>query len=84
MNRNIKIDIINEPFQYTYEEKHNRGNRNQFLIIFFIALAFSLIPSNFITIIIKEKENNSKHLQIISGISLFGYVYTKNIWLFYI
>jgi ATP-binding cassette subfamily A (ABC1) protein 3 len=36
-------------------------------------LSFSLIPSNFITIIIKERENNSKYLQIISGISLFSY-----------
>ena len=79
-NKNIKIEIINEPFQYTYEEKNKRGNRNQFLIIFFIALAFSLIPSNFITIIIKEKENNSKHLQIISGISLFGYWFNNYIF----
>ena len=29
--------------------------------------------SKYITIIIREKENNSKHLQIISGISLLSY-----------
>ena len=69
----IEIEMINEPFQFTYEEKKEKKNRNQFLILFFIALAFSLIPSNFITLIIKERENNSKHLQIISGISLFSY-----------
>ena len=43
------------------------------MILFFISLSFTLIPSNFITIIIKERESNSKHLQIISGISLFSY-----------
>jgi len=43
------------------------------MILFFISLSFTLIPANFITIIIKERENNSKHLQIISGISLFSY-----------
>ena len=48
--------------------------------MFFIALAFSLIPSNFITILIKERENNSKHLQIVSGISLFGYWFNNYIF----
>ena len=72
-NRNIEIEMINEPFPYTHEEIKNKKSRNQFLIVFFIALAFSLIPSNFVTILIRERENNSKHLQIISGISLFGY-----------
>ena len=72
-NEDIEIEMINEPFPYTYEEKQEKKNRNQFLIVFFISAAFSLIPSNFITILIKERENNSKHLQIISGISLFGY-----------
>ena len=79
-NKNIEIEMINEPFQYTYKEKQEKKSRNQFLILFFIALAFSLIPSNFITIIIKERENNSKHLQIISGISLFGYWFNNYVF----
>ena len=78
--RNIEIEIINEPLPFTYEEIKRKKNRKPFLIVFFIALAFSLIPSNFITIIIKERENNSKHLQIISGISLFGYWFNNYIF----
>ena len=42
-------------------------------MIFFVSIAFSFIPANFITLIIKERETNSKHLQIISGISLISY-----------
>lgn len=42
-------------------------------MVFFVSIAFSLIPANFITIFVKERETNSKHLQIISGISLTSY-----------
>ena len=79
-NKYVEIEMIHEPLPYTYEEIKNKKSRNQFLIVFFIALAFSLIPSNFITILIKERENNSKHLQIISGISLFGYWFNNYIF----
>ena len=72
--------MINEPLPYTYEEIKDKKFRNQFMILFFVGLSFSLIPSNFITIIIKERENNLKHLQIISGISLFGYWFNNYIF----
>ena len=72
-NTNLEVKINIEPFPYTYEEKKDELQRNNIKLIFFISLSFSLIPSNFITIIIKERENNSKYLQIISGISLFSY-----------
>jgi ATP-binding cassette subfamily A (ABC1) protein 3 len=42
-------------------------------LVFFVSIAFALIPANFITIIIREKEANTKHLQIVSGISLLAY-----------
>ena len=72
-NKNLEIEVINEPLPYTYEERSNSKERKSSMLLFFISICFTLIPSNFITIIIKEKENNSKHLQIISGISLMSY-----------
>jgi ATP-binding cassette subfamily A (ABC1) protein 3 len=72
-NEKLEFEIINEPLPYTYEEKNDKQERYKMVIVFFISISFSLIPANFITIIIKERENNSKHLQIISGISLFSY-----------
>ena len=72
-NKNLEIKLTIEPFPYTYSEKMDKIQRNNIIIIFFVSLSFSLIPANFITIIIKERENNSKYLQIISGISLFSY-----------
>ena len=72
-NKNLDIEVINEPLPYTYEERRNSKERNSSMLLVFISICFTLIPANFITIIIKEKENNSKHLQIISGISLMSY-----------
>ena len=72
-NKNLEIEIINEPLPYTMKEKMDKQERNRIIVLFFISISFSLIPANFITVIIKERENNSKHLQIISGISLFSY-----------
>ena len=79
-NDKLEIEIINEPLPYTFKEKDNKQDRNNIIILFFISLSFALIPANFITIIIKERENNSKHLQIISGISLFSYWFNNYIF----
>ena len=67
------IGIINSPFHLTYEEKNNKKGRHGLVLTFFISIALSLIPSNFIIPIMREKENKSKHLQILSGISIFTY-----------
>ena len=79
-NDKLEIEVINEPLPYTREEKGDKQDRNNIIILFFISLSFSLIPANFITLIIKERENNSKHLQIISGISLFSYWFNNYIF----
>ena len=70
---NLEIEVINEPLPYTYSEKKDSKERNSTILLVFISICFTLIPANFVTIIIREKENNSKHLQIISGISLMSY-----------
>ena len=68
-----EISIFNRPFPTSYEEKKNKKSRNGFSLVFFTSIAFALIPSNIITSILKEKENKLKHLQILSGLSLFSY-----------
>ena len=67
------VGLINSPFPLSYEEKNDKKARNGFVLAFFISIALSLIPSNFITIIIREKENKSKHLQLLSGLSVYTY-----------
>ena len=67
------VTIANSPFGLSYEEKNNKKSRNGFAFVFFISIALSLIPSNFITIIIREKEKKSKNLQLLSGLSIYTY-----------
>ena len=74
------IVITNSPFHLSYNEKNDKKTRNGFILAFYISVALSLIPANFITIIIREKENKSKHLQLLSGISI--YIYWINNYIF--
>ena len=67
------VGIINSPFRLSYDERKNKKSRNGATLVFFISIGLSLIPSNFILTIIKEKENKSKHLQLLSGLSLLVY-----------
>ena len=76
-NKEITINVYNCPFQKTFKEQSDNAERSNSTLVFFVAVAFALIPANFITLIIKERETNSKHLQIISGISLIAY-WTSN------
>lgn len=44
-----------------------------FLITMLISLAYTFFASNLILFLIKERENNAKHQQLISGMSLYSY-----------
>ena len=57
--------------QTAKQEMSSKGAANT--VALFVAIAFSLIPANFITIIVKEKNNNSKHLMRLSGMSIMSY-----------
>ena len=72
-SNNVEINFIHYPLPLTAQLEEQRGQMNNNLVIFFIGIAFALIPANFITIIVKERNNNSKHLMRVSGISIMAY-----------
>ena len=72
-NSDLEINYIHYPLPLTAQLEEQRDQMNNNLVIFFIAIAFALIPANFITIIVKEKVNNSKHLMRVSGINIAAY-----------
>ena len=53
--------------------KQDMSTNTSGTVVLFVAIAFSLIPANFITIIVKEKNNNSKHLMRLSGMNILSY-----------
>ena len=69
----IEVNFLHYPLPLTAELEQQSDQTSNSLVIFFVAIAFSLIPANFVTIIVKEKLNNSKHLMRVSGISITAY-----------
>ena len=57
----------------THDLSESKSFGNKIAIVLFLAIALALIPANFITIYVKERANNSKHLMRISGINIASY-----------
>ena len=72
-NKNISITFTHYPMPFTEDLKEQRAILNNIAIIFFIAIAFAIMPANYISLIVKERTNNSKHLMRISGINIVSY-----------
>ena len=69
----ITFDYTHYPLPTTHDNKANSKALNNFCLVFFVSIAFSLIPANFVSSIVSERINNSKHLMRISGVSIFAY-----------
>lgn len=48
-----------------------------FIAVFIYALAYAFIPAGVVLFIVKERENNSKHQQIVSGVSIYAYWFSN-------
>jgi len=72
-NKNITITYTHYPMPLTADLNEHYSIGNNLAIIFFIAISFAIMPANFISLLVKERTNNSKHLMRISGINIFSY-----------
>ena len=71
--KDIKINYIHYPMPLTVDLNEQNSIGNNLAIIFFIAIAFGIMPANFISLLVKERTNNSKHLMRLSGINIISY-----------
>ena len=72
-NEGIDFNYTHYPLPTTSDNKDNSKALNNYFLVFFVSVAFSLIPANFISSIVTERINNSKHLMRISGINVIAY-----------
>ena len=72
-NDNVEINYKHVPFGYTHQQEATKESSSSSTVVLFVAIAFSLIPANFISIIVRERVNNSKHLMRLSGMNIFSY-----------
>lgn len=59
------------PPLYVFKERSAAGNAFDFT--FMVAIGLALIPTVMVSFILKEREENQKHMQVISGMSLPAY-----------
>ena len=69
----VDIDFVHYPMPLTSEFRQRSDQANNSIVVLFVATAFSLIPSSFITILVRERINNSKHLMRVSGMNIISY-----------
>ena len=69
----VDIQFTNYPMPLTTDIKHKSDQVNNSIVVLFVTTAFALIPASFITMLIKERRNNSKHLMRVSGINIASY-----------
>ena len=78
-NNKVSINYQHKVMGFTYEEEM-QSNGSSSIIVFFVAIAYALIPANFISIIVRERNNNSKHLMKLSGMNMLSYWLTNFIY----
>ena len=74
------ITVSSHPFPYTEAQKGILSAATSFVTVLFISIAFAFIPASFAVFIVKEREINAKHQQLISGVSIFAYWASTFVW----
>lgn len=72
-NPNAFIKSTLRPHKLTKQWKTFESSADALMAVFLISLAYSFIPSSLIMFIVKERETNVKHQQIVSGVSILAY-----------
>jgi ATP-binding cassette subfamily A (ABC1) protein 3 len=68
-----QITIASVPFELTKQVASFQNTALGFITALLISIAYAFIPASVITVIVKERENNVKHQQIVSGVSILAY-----------
>ncbi len=79
-NPNASITIRSAPFPFTNKQDNQISESLSFTAVLFIVIAFSFIPASFAVFVVKEREVNAKHQQLISGTSLWAYWLATFVW----
>ena len=58
----------------------NQGRPATILTVLIFSIAFCFIPASFVMFVIRERETNSKHQQLISGVSPASYWLSSFVW----
>ncbi|KAF1787653.1 P-loop containing nucleoside triphosphate hydrolase [Phytophthora cactorum] len=76
------LKVNNYPLPYTAAAKAVLNSNSSFTASLFICIAFTFLPASIVVFLVKEKqaEHNSKHQQLVSGVSLPAFWLSNYIW----
>ncbi|KAG2787890.1 hypothetical protein PC113_g24213 [Phytophthora cactorum] len=78
----VSLKVNNYPLPYTAAAKAVLNSNSSFTASLFICIAFTFLPASIVVFLVKEKqaEHNSKHQQLVSGVSLPAFWLSNYIW----
>eukprot|EP00644_Phytophthora_capsici_P001766 jgi/Phyca11/533489/estExt2_fgenesh1_pg.C_PHYCAscaffold_140069 len=78
----LNLVVNNHPLPLTADTKALFGSFLAFTACLFICIAFTYYPASIVTFLVKEKQSNhnSKHQQLVSGVSLGAFWLSNFIW----
>ncbi|KAK1930150.1 ABC transporter A family member 1 [Phytophthora citrophthora] len=78
----MNLKVNNYPLPVTAATKAFSGSAVAFVACMFICIAFTFLPASMVVFLVKEKqaEHNSKHQQLVSGVSLPAFWVSNYIW----
>ncbi|RLN14393.1 hypothetical protein BBJ28_00018173, partial [Nothophytophthora sp. Chile5] len=78
----VDLKVNNYPLPVTAATKAFFGSAIAFVACMFICIAFTFLPASIVVFLVKEKqsEHNSKHQQLVSGISLPAFWLSNYLW----
>ncbi|KAL4157382.1 hypothetical protein PRNP1_006405 [Phytophthora ramorum] len=78
----VDLKVNNYPLPYTTAAKAVLNSNSSFTAALFICIAFTFLPASIVVFLVKEKqkEHNSKHQQLVSGVSLPAFWLSNYIW----
>ncbi|KAG6615655.1 ABC transporter A family member 1 [Phytophthora cinnamomi] len=78
----VNLKVNNYPLPYTAAAKAVFSSSTSFVAALFICIAFTFLPASIVVFLVKEKqaEHNSKHQQLVSGVSLPAFWLSNYIW----
>ncbi|OWZ22804.1 ABCA1 lipid exporter [Phytophthora megakarya] len=79
---NVDLKVNNHPLPYTEAAKTLLNSNSSFTAALFICIAFTFLPASIVVFLVKEKQaaHNSKHQQLVSGVSLPAFWLSNYIW----
>ena len=69
----LSYSVTTTPYPLTQKLKNRAATASGLFVAFVVSIGFAIVPAVVAAFVLGERENNLKHMQLISGMSLTAY-----------